>query len=172
MAEEREVYHIAALALVGGEISRKLLVGKFLFGEQAHGVGIYVKRFLETAAAEVLHRVPILETVAHKRVRRHGGDGFVEIADLDRGKRYFLHSAVDAEFFNSYPVAYFEHIVGRKLDTSHETEDRILEYEHQHRGSRTEANQYCQWVAPESESDSRDTAEAVNDDAGKLKYAE
>ena len=130
MAEEREVYHVASFALVGGEISRKLLVGKFLFGEQAHGVGIYVKRFLETAAAEVLHRVPILETVAYERVRRHCGDRFVEIADLNRGKRYFFHCAVDAEFFYRHPVAHLEHSVGRELYAGNETEDRILEHEH------------------------------------------
>ena len=113
-----------------------------LFIKKMNAGGVDVEAAFDAAAAGGRHAAPVFKRVGDQRPGWNGGDGVVPVAYLDRGEADIDHRAVGAVLRHLQPVAKLEHIVGRELDTGHQTEDRIFKHQHQHRGHRAEpANQ-------------------------------
>ena len=95
---------------------------------EPHTVHIDIDRTFDTASATLLHTTPVLERVAYEQVRRNSSDGFVEITNLHCIQWHFYYITVRSILRHSDPVAYFQHIVGRKLHTGNKAHDTVFEY--------------------------------------------
>jgi len=88
---------------------------------------------LDATAAGLRHATPVLHGIADQRIGGNGGDGLVPVLNLDRRQRDVDHVAVGAVLGHLDPVANRHHVVGGDLYTRHETENRVLEDQHQNR---------------------------------------
>lgn len=129
-AEQTDVYRWTCIKLLGRE---KLVVEELLAKrgvEGAYAVEIEKHHALNPSATALLHALPVLERLLHKRRRRHGDEGVVEVAHLDRGERHLLNHTVHASLVEGYPVALVKHVVARQAHASHKAGDGILEHKH------------------------------------------
>ncbi|MPM45762.1 hypothetical protein SDC9_92454 [bioreactor metagenome] len=86
----------------------------------------YVYGSLDTPPTRFSHPTPVLKSLRNQGVWRNGGDGFIEIQDLNGRKVYFDDITVHAVLGHGYPVTDADHVVGRHLDTRHKAQNGIL----------------------------------------------
>ena len=94
-------------------------------------VHIQLDGLVHPSTTALLHPPPILEGGVHQCIRRNGGNGIVPILNLGGIEGDFLHDAIGGTIRKLNPVTDAKHIIGRKLDTGHKSQNRILEDEHQ-----------------------------------------
>ena len=117
---------------------------QFFFRTEPYGIHVDTQGTGYTAAAALAHAAPVFKRIAHEHVRGHGGYGFVPIPHLDGIQSDFFDYAVHVVFFKHYPVAGPQHVMGGQLDSGHEPEYGVFEYQHEHcRGSSESRYQCC-----------------------------
>lgn len=141
-----------------------------LFIEEMNAGGVDVEAALNAAAAGGRHPAPVFKRVGDQRPGRNGGDGVVPVAYLDRGEADIDHRAVGAVLRHLQPVAKLEHIVGRELDTGHQTKDRIFKYQHQYRGHRAEPANQDRWRLAYQQGNNQDTDNNRRHQLNSLEY--
>ena len=89
---------------------------------------------LHTPSTGFPHPLPVLERITDQQIRRYRRNRIIPVTHFYRIQSHFYHSSVGAIFRHSNPVAYFQHIIGRKLNTRNKTHNTILEHQHQDSG--------------------------------------
>ena len=137
-------------------------------GTEADGVHVDKKGTLDAPPAVLPHAAPVLIRVAHQGIGRQGGDGLVEVLYLHRRERYFNHVSVGAILAHRNPVAGAQHVVGRKLNAGHQSENAVLEDQHHHRRRSTESGQDGRGVLVDENADHDDNSHQNGDELNHL----
>ena len=89
------------------------------------------------------HVAPVLEGGGYQRVGRQHHHGVVEVLHFHHRQGHIHHDAVGYGGGDVDPVAHAEHVVLRQLDAGHESQNRILENQHQRRGESSQSGKQC-----------------------------
>ena len=103
------------------------------------GVGINHDAAAYAAGVALLHAAVIGEAGRYEVVRREGGGGFVPVENFHRHERHLLHRAVGIGARHRNPVAHMEAVVFGELYACHNTQNVVLENQHQYGRKSTEA---------------------------------
>ena len=106
-----------------------------------HAGCIQIQRALDPPPTGLGHAAPVLVALRDQPPGRHGDDGLVEVAHLDRVQGDIDHVAVGTRTGHGDPVAHPQHVVGGQLHAGDETQDGVLEDQDQHRRHRAQARQ-------------------------------
>ena len=135
--EHSTVRHPALGSLSISQQSLIPISQQFLLSAETHRTHVKAQMPLHPATRTVLfHATPVLKRFAHKRIRRNSIYRLIPIAHLHSSEVHLLHTSVHTMFRQRNPVTLAQHVVGRQLHTRHQPHNRVLEYQHQHRGSR------------------------------------
>lgn len=103
------------------------------------GVGVDNHRLHDSPAAAVLHAAPVLKRCGDEGVGGQSDNRVVEILNFHGRQGHVGHNSVSNCRGDDNPVAHTQHIVLRELQSGHESENTVLEHQHQHRGEGAEA---------------------------------
>ena len=140
----------------------------FITGAEADGGHIDIERTLDAPSSRLPHPAPVLERIAHQGIRGNGGDGLVEVLHLHRGERHFFHKPVGTVFRHRDPVARTQHVVRRELYASHQPEDAVFEYQHQHCRRSTQSGKYGSGILVDEDADYQNQAYTKSKNAHHL----
>ncbi len=111
----------------------KLLeVLQHLGGAETDGVQINKNRPLDAPPFRLFHPFPVDERLRYQRIGGDGGDGTVPVLHLDGGEGEVDDGSVGTVRGHLHPIADFHHLIGRQLNRSYKTKDRVLKHEQQH----------------------------------------
>ncbi|EJX02930.1 hypothetical protein EVA_08965 [gut metagenome] len=142
-----------------------------LLRHKADRLNVHVESPFDPAVTFGKHGIPVLKRIAYQGVGWNRRDGIVKVAHFDRRQRHFLHRTVNAQFLNRHPVAHLQHVVHRELNTGNQSQDAVLEYQHQYRGGSTQAGNDPQRIVAQQQGDHDDGSQAEGQQAQKLKDA-
>ena len=123
-----------------------------------HGSHVNEQRAFDAATSTLAHASPVLERVTDQCVGRNGGDGLVEVLYFYGSQWHFNHITVGTVFGHGNPVARTKHVVGRKLHTGHQSQNAVLENQHQYGGWGPQAGQDGGCVPVNQDADDKNKA--------------
>jgi len=117
------------------------ILRQHLRSTETHAAHVYIDRAFHAAPTGLLHSLPVLERVTNQQVRRNSGYGIIEVAHFHGVQGYFYHRTIRTVLWHGNPIAHFQHIVGRKLNTGHKSHNTVFEYQHQDGSRSSESRQ-------------------------------
>ena len=138
---------------------------------QAYAVHVDVDGALDAPATRLGHAAPVLERIADQRIGGDRGYRHVPVLHLDRGQRDIQNITVGTVFRHFYPVTACHHAVCGELDAGDESEDGILEDQHEDCGQCAQAAQQIQRCLVENDRYYEDDADEGRDQLDHLDKA-
>ena len=123
--------------LCGEMLGKQGLLQSLIY--QPDAAEIEINNSLHSSSPTLLHTNPVLERTIHQSSWRNGNDGIIEITHLYGSKRHILHNTIGIHRLHGNPVALVQHIITGESHTGSQTEDSILEHQHQDSRSSTQA---------------------------------